>query len=286
MTLVLSCITEDVVYQVSDRRLTFFQPAGKLMDDHTNKAVFVEGRAAFGYTGISQVNGMRTDNWLFDLVSRLGTPNVGTVVRGLRDEATKAFRRMHVATRYKRHAFQCVGWFLNNPANMSEFEPGILTIHNALDEQGEWLAYAQPEFAIREDFPKVRGNQFHLSMVGMSCSAGERAYVRSVMRKCAHRAQNRERAILAGLVHAIRWLSLRYEPNSPVGRNLMGLMVPKTAAEEVLTTGRASLTLDSVGFGASFFYYPEHGGGNVYGPHFVGCGGGFQHFTFVRGSPG
>ena len=64
MTLILTCLTDDCVYQVSDRRLTSFDPPRAPIDDEANKALIVGGRVAFGYTGISKVNGEKTDHWL------------------------------------------------------------------------------------------------------------------------------------------------------------------------------------------------------------------------------
>src|SRR4051812_26726217 len=111
MTLVLSCLTDDVVYQVSDRRLTTFEVPRRIMDDNSNKAVFVGGRVAFGYTGISHIENQRADTWLLGVVRTQDTNNMSATAEAIREAATRAFRRMPVASRYKRHAFQGVGWF-------------------------------------------------------------------------------------------------------------------------------------------------------------------------------
>jgi hypothetical protein len=36
-------------------------------DDESNKAVLIDGRMAYGYTGIAEVGGIRTDDWLAGL---------------------------------------------------------------------------------------------------------------------------------------------------------------------------------------------------------------------------
>ena len=51
VTLILSCLTDDAVYQVSDRRLTSFSAPHAPIDEDTNKALLVDGRLAFGTPG-------------------------------------------------------------------------------------------------------------------------------------------------------------------------------------------------------------------------------------------
>ena len=54
MTLILDCIARDAVFQVSDRRLTGAY-GGTAVDDQSNKAVVVDGRIVFGYTGLASL---------------------------------------------------------------------------------------------------------------------------------------------------------------------------------------------------------------------------------------
>ena len=69
-----------------------------------------------------------------------------------------------------------------------------------------------------------------------------------------------------------RWLSHRYEPNSPIGRNLLAVVLPKRAAERYVST-RSVLAMssgpeDEV---ATFIDAPEVGRAVRYGPNLV-CG--------------
>jgi hypothetical protein len=68
VTYILSCITDDVVYQVSDRRFTSFEPPYDIVED-SNKAVLYENRMVFAYSGISHVGTVRTDEWLAKVLS-------------------------------------------------------------------------------------------------------------------------------------------------------------------------------------------------------------------------
>ena len=64
MTIVLDCFARDAAFQISDRRLTDAAHPGVLIDDETNKALLLNGRVVFSYTGLASIDGQRTDEWL------------------------------------------------------------------------------------------------------------------------------------------------------------------------------------------------------------------------------
>lgn len=183
---------------------------------------------AFGYTGISKVNGEKTDHWLTRTAASANSTDMGVVSRRIRDEATSAFSRMSFASRYKRHAFQGAGWF-SDPERQT-LRPGIVTIHNAL-EVGTlaWLPYARPNFDLVTLFPNVGRAQFHLTSVGLTPSPSEKGAVYQLVRKCAHRQVRRQECVLQALLLSMRWLHDRYQPNSPIGPNMMAVSLPKVA---------------------------------------------------------
>jgi hypothetical protein len=155
VTLILTCLTEDCAYQVSDRRLTSFDPPRGLIDDESNKALFVNGRVVFGYTGISRINGEKTDLWLTRIAAAAHTTDMAAVARRIRDEATSAFKRMTFASRHKRHAFQGAGWF--SKPDGSGLRPGAITIQNTIDPTThDWQPYARGRFDLGTDFPQLR----------------------------------------------------------------------------------------------------------------------------------
>ena len=236
MTLILSCITDDCVFQVSDRRLTSFHPPRAPIDDESNKVLFVNGRVAFGYTGISQVNGERTDLWLTRIAATARSTDLGSISRAIQSAATEAFRKMTCASRFKRQAFQGVGWF--SDPDRDGLRPGVVTIENALDPRtANWLSYARPTFDLHTNFPVVGRHQFWLHSVGLMPAKDERGVIYQLIRACAHRDIRRQQATLRALVMCMQWLAGRYEPNSPIGPNLMAVSIPRAAAEQVAKTG-------------------------------------------------
>src|SRR5687768_9667498 len=136
MTFILSCATKDAVYQVSDRRLTWLggSAPGSVKDDESNKAVLIDGRMAFGYTGLAEVQGLRTDYWLAKLFGNVPTADLAAVAERIRSQATEAFSNMKVSNpRWLRHAFVGIGW--GTYRSETELVPILVTISNALNAQ-------------------------------------------------------------------------------------------------------------------------------------------------------
>lgn len=279
VTLILTCLTDDCVYQVSDRRLTSFDPPRSPIDDESNKAVFVSGRVIFGYTGISKVNGENTDLWLTRVAASVNSTDMGKISRKIRDEATSAFRRMNLASRYKRHAFQGAGWF-SDPKRPA-LRPGTVTVHNAL-ESGTlaWLPYARPSFELVTNFPQIGRAQFHLSSVGLTPTPAEKEAVYKLVRKCVHRRLRRQESVLYALVFSMRWLHNRYQPNSPIGPNMMAVSLPKIAAEHVAQTGEfMAVAGGPVAGTTTFLDINISGRAEIFGPHVVHGGSAMTGFT-------
>lgn len=249
--------------------MTSFKPPRAPVDDESNKAIFVNGTVAFGYTGISEVNGERTDLWLARVAALEPTTNMGAISRRIRDEATAAFARMQLASRYKRHAFEGAGWFTY--PDRPELRPGIVTIQNALTaDTQEWLPYARPTFELSYRFPQLRRAQFHLTSVGLTPSPAERVAIARLIRKCVHRQTRRQATLMHALVHSMRWLHNRYQPNSPIGPNLMFVSLPKAAAQQVKSTGEfMALAGQPVAHTATFLDVNASGRVNSFGPHVV-----------------
>jgi 20S proteasome alpha/beta subunit len=62
MTLILAAATPHFVVAVADRRLT--RPDHTTADDNANKMVMFCNQMAFAYSGMSEIEGQRTVEWL------------------------------------------------------------------------------------------------------------------------------------------------------------------------------------------------------------------------------
>lgn len=286
MTLILSCLTEDCIYQVSDRRLTSFDPPRTPINDETNKALLVNGRVVFGYTGISKVAGENTDLWLTRVAASSNSMDMTVIARCIQDQATKDFNRMTFASRFKRHAFQGAGWFRNKEG--PGLVPGIITIENAFDPaSGDWLPYARPRFEMKTVSPILHRAQLYLTSVGLRLTTEERSAVYRLLRKCVHRRVRKQEATLYSMIYSMRWLHRRYEPNSLIGPNLMAISIPRVAAERVIQTGKfIAIAGGPASETCTFLDVNISGRVHVVGPHVVFGGSaltGFQAGPIAKG---
>ncbi len=72
MTLIITCLADDAVVQVADRRLTL--PDGTIFSEHANKTICVtcsDALIAISYTGLARLDGydLPTDHWIVDTLA-------------------------------------------------------------------------------------------------------------------------------------------------------------------------------------------------------------------------
>ncbi len=140
MTLVLSLVVAEVVVQVSDRRISLLAADGTLTprDDMTNKALLYCNRVVFGFTGLAELRGQRTDLWLAERLA--ATDDLGEAFARIRDDLTELFR--HRLYRPHRHTVVAAGYKLEQDQSLT---PYYAIISNCYQD-GRWLAQAQPTF--------------------------------------------------------------------------------------------------------------------------------------------
>ncbi len=285
MIFILSCATDDAVYQVSDRRLVWLggSAPGSVKDDQSNKAVLVDGRMAFGYTGIAEINGAGGDYWLASLFGNQSTSDLAVVAERIRAEATREFKRMSVPDRrWLRHAFVGVGWATYR--GESAVLPMLVTVTNALDASGEWEVAPSPEFRMLLNRWGATAAGFSIAFAGQSLIDGEKKaiwrHVRRVVRRGAPRL-----AMLRALIDSCMWIASRH---STVGKSLMALCIPKIAVLRQRASGQIFLLTGPPGDDApTFLYVPGTGERSViYGPHFAAGGNSSYRFSRWASSAG
>jgi hypothetical protein len=223
MTLILSCITRDAIVQVSDRCLTDLR-SGTPVDQEANKAVFLSNRVAFAYTGLARIEGKPADIWLRDIL--IPHKSIRHGIQLVVDEATRAFAAMPGSLAAKRQAFVAAGWAQFDHLG-SDLHPFGLTISNAIDQNGQWLAGAQPAFT-------GNGKILHGPRWGFSWThAGELPrdrgiYVQRALRRMVERGVSL--AAIANLfIKETRFMAK--QPRSRVGRGLMVNSIPSAATK-------------------------------------------------------
>ena len=156
MTLILSCLTEHYAIQVSDRRLTLED--GSLCDDHTNKAILVNGHIVFGYTGLAFLDKgkISTGQWFVNALSEAykAHPNVSltTTSEFIANLATEEVNRLNISHELKRLAFVGIGWC--KPHGQEALKPTYIVISNFHNADGRQLSQAQSKFSVSVFVPQ------------------------------------------------------------------------------------------------------------------------------------
>ena len=101
MTLIFALASRNRILQVSDRQLTDIHPVTGVRSPArapATKSVVFENRALFGYTGLSKLEGKRTDLWIADVIAEVHDGDVMRAIELVRVALDRAFRRFRVST--------------------------------------------------------------------------------------------------------------------------------------------------------------------------------------------
>lgn len=126
MTLIQTLMTEDLVVQVADRRLT--KSNGSVFDDYTTKLVCWRGCFSIGFTGIARINRAQTEptsDWIAKLLADCNSFEQGIGV--LQAEASKRIGNLSAWYADRRLAIVVAGFdFRKDPqvAQITNFRPG------------------------------------------------------------------------------------------------------------------------------------------------------------------
>lgn len=216
MTLIVTVVTPSVIFQVSDRRVSWLYPDGSLRwrDDATNKAVLFDNRMLFTFTGFSELESEKTDMWI---AHRLASePTLTDGVERLRQDLTKVFRRRPYVGH--AHSIMVAGW--------SYEEPGITGFSGMITntfQDGRWVE-PQPDFVFMGELAPP--NSFGLFCVPSWLRVSETKSLRRKLIRVKDRGLHVANAIrLIG--ESIREAS-RDRP--AIGTELMVATIPKSAA--------------------------------------------------------
>jgi hypothetical protein len=174
MTLVLTCLTQEHIVQVADRRLTL--SSGALYDDDTNKAVFYGGRVAVAYTGLAQMEGKPTAEWIgWCMKDASKTEEAMGLV------AKRAERYLSGANvQDKRFAVVATGWATLRGA--APIRPFMCVVSNFMNEEWKWLPSPSDRLIMKTIFLGDR-NSHLLFAAGQPLLPQEAIYVVRLVRR-------------------------------------------------------------------------------------------------------
>jgi len=275
VTVIISVIAQDLVFQVSDRRLSRTL-GGKVIPEPkpANKAVLFCNRAVFGYTGYAFLpprpprgeEGMRTDLWLANELKDF--QNLGDAFEHLESRLSQVFKNPR--DRQMGHTVTAAGFKLEADGASA---PYYAVVSNQLNKDGEWTS---PQGVVRWDYQTRPPGT-----VGVFAAPGWLPGARLQRLRLDVAAADTLDAAIGPVVEAIREVADRTEA---VGKDLMLSVLPRSSVGDnpsVVLTGGVAL-----GEGTPTFHYlPEHGAAVAYGPTFVCNGSVLTDFTITPNTP-
>jgi hypothetical protein len=261
MTLVVSVVSPDFVFQVSDRRVTLEHADGRreIREEPLTKAVVYCDRAVFGFTGYAEVDLRRSDLWIADQLKDVR--DLGEGFDRMRDRLSVIFRR----PRYRAgHTVTAAGFKLNNDGTTTPFY-AIVTNQFA---DGQWLVKPAKEFRCLIELALA-------GAVGVFAAPGWLAGARLQSLQEEVAAADTLEGAVASVVSAMREVAAAHDE---VGPDLLLSVLPRSsvAKPEILL-----LTGGPPGETPTFHYLAADGDPVQYGPTFV-CNGSIMSGLVVK----
>lgn len=228
MTLVLSCLTHQFVVQVSDCRITDGLNPKRTIDDHRNKGTLYCSNLGFAYSGVAELDGKYLDLWMAEVLAQVGPDE--NPISLLQKRVTASLRNVH-HVKDKRLALVAIGW--DRTSENSPFRPVQITISNALNKNWGWLKQANDEFEVngfmlKEDTPFALGHP-----IGVEVPKDILDNLKKNISLCIkHKVGPLEYIrLLAEAIHEVVRRRERQKKPPTVGKNLIAMVLPKSAAE-------------------------------------------------------
>lgn len=252
MTLILSCLTSEYAIQVSDRRLV--RSDGRILDDHSNKAILVNGHIIFGYTGLAYMDSGKTknDEWFLNVLNEAHKvhPNASLTITAeyVAKCATDIVCQIKASAVLKRLAFVGIGW--GRLTGKDELCPIYVAISNMHDNNGKLLSQAQPDFSVLV-FTPPDNMPVMLVSDGQLLSKEIRKKVLRSLKKCVENGVG-PKTMARILVATVRNVA---STNQMVGRNLLVNSIPKAAVHPGISNLIGSYPRPN---NITFTYVPEN----------------------------
>jgi len=242
VTLVISALTQNCVWQVADRRLTDLRTRQPVAVD-TNKAIHFAQSMLFAYTGPAQLEDQPTAEWIADQLWQ-SDPEEGLIAleAGLNRAIPKVRRRD-----LRSFAVDGVGW--GYEAGTGRLAPRLLRLSNCLDDDGIWTGVQRDRILTWDGLIKPSaGLNMRAAGQPVPMEIG-RYWERQIRRRIEIGAPPSD--IGRCLVQFVRDVA---KQNSTVGRGVLISAIPREAV--IARTGFTVADMPRDGE-ATFKYFPE-----------------------------
>lgn len=260
MTLILTCLAHEHIVQVADRRLTM--PNGALYDDDTNKAVFYCGRVAGGYTGLAQMEGKPTAEWIGACMKDAG--DIETAMNLVANCAENHFLRN--VRLDKRFAVVATGWATLR--GTPPLRPFICVASNFMTDRWEWKSTAYEPMVVRTIFLDQKSSHL-IFPAGQNLTRKEMVDLSRLVRRAIERGAT-ARALVRLLGNMVQSVAQGGDARAGrVGRGMIIHLLSRKALVEGRSMILTPLTLNS----HSFIYVSPAGRTDPFQGAVIACNG-------------
>lgn len=232
MTMILTCLTKDIVVQASDRRLTC-RRGKKIIPkvDNRNKALIYKNHYVFAYTGLADLGVNNTPiDWAAKVLSSVANLDVGLSL--LKDRASELMNSHYISrfpVRQRRLAFIGAGFAHREEDGKLVRRPVYLIISNFMGSNGDWLEQPYQKFSIFT-IPLTEESNFKLFIAGQPLEKDGEKEIKTLIR-CFQKRQGSVRPETIGrlLTRAIQETAAI---NKNVGKNIICTFVPREYRED------------------------------------------------------
>ena len=229
VTLILGLMTQQYVLVVSDLRTVMPKADGsyQLDDDDRNKLAILGTSAVFGYTGVADINGVRTHEWFIEVMKPfVDNGNVSEGLRQLRSRLTREFKRprlRRLAPDARRHAF--IGLGFKRRASTGSMFAATDIISNFHDRLGRAHSVAQDEFTLLSTQLKPGAAPSLLGIGWVPIEHGRQTELQRYLRRRLFLNEPAHAARLLG--QEIRRVSATLGPEGAVGKGLLACCISR-----------------------------------------------------------
>lgn len=249
MTQVIATITREYALLVADRRLTFLEGPMKdqLADDDTCKLVSLCNICGIGYTGLAQIEGSPTHEWIAKALASEQCSDPANASRILSERARIALSSVPLILR--RQTFVIAGWAYFE--NLTGLRSHVCVITNMMDPSGRMLSKAEETFAVLTNALNDRDDlAIHVFGQPLQLERGRR--LERNLRKLITKEISPKEALRL-LVDEVIHSSGQFRK---VGKKILGLCIPRWAVQSSIDTGRSVIiAMQPNEDAASFCYY-------------------------------
>lgn len=260
VTLIISVLSQDCVWQVADRRLTDVA-SGRVVSRDTNKAVLFVRSMLFAFTGPARLQGRDTASWIADQLA--SDPDPEKALADLPGAIDAALKRLQPRA-LRAFALDGVGWALDRQTGM--VGPRLLRFSNCIDPEGVWTGRLDDPVTIFDGIMKP-GVLVNMRAAGQPVpQAVGKFWERQVRRRIASGAPPHD--VGKCLVEWVRQVAAN---NPAVGPGVLLSAMPRSEAVAPSGMTIASMPMSDT---PTFEYFPEGSAAGVEkGPEIVGVGG-------------